>query len=493
MKKLTAMILCAGLMLGVTACGTGTTQTTQADTTQAGTTQAVGDAKTPAIVQTGDRKAIALKGENFSFTQGEMVYMFGIVYSNYVSYLSMFGVDTTKSLKEQSISEDMTWFDMIMTEASSYASQYLLFCEAARAAGIELSEDDKKQLEEQKKSLESRAAEAGQEVDAFLTQSFGTNITLEDVMSVTEKMYLSDRFYEQLSANYVFTDAQLAAEFDRTPELYTAIDYRYCELVVGEETGLDAGKAAAFAERFAQAADEADFDAIAREVILAGAKQEDIDAADSEDAFIEKALATRTVSADSYNEDDAFKVWAYGEEAAAGAIYVSEPAEDGSRQAYLLTALPYKTVSRTVDIRHILFKSTTYGSLESAHAKAKEIYDAWVADGAKEESFIELCKEHSEDGNAQTGGIYENVTPGQMVETFNDWIFEEGRVYGQHGIVDTDFGAHLMFFVEKHESEDWVAQVRDSLTSEAYRKDYERLEKAHPITPDEDVMNSVVW
>ena len=34
-----------------------------------------------------------------------------------------------------------------------------------------------------------------------------------------------------------------------------------------------------------------------------------------------------------------------------------------------------------------------------------------------------------------------------MVKEFEDWCFAEGRKHGDHGMVKTEFGYHIMFYV----------------------------------------------
>lgn len=115
--------------------------------------------------------------------------------------------------------------------------------------------------------------------------------------------------------------------------------------------------------------------------------------------------------------------------------------------------------SRTVDVRHVLIMpeggttdpatgATTYTDEEwaAAETKAQALLDAWVAEGATEEAFAEMAKEHSADGNAATGGLYEGVYVGQMVDTYNDWCFDESRQVGDYGLVQTQFGWHIMYF-----------------------------------------------
>ena len=148
-----------------------------------------------------------------------------------------------------------------------------------------------------------------------------------------------------------------------------------------------------------------------------------------------------------------------------------------------------------VDVRHILLQveggtaaedgSVTYSDEEWAacEAEAQAILDQWLAGDKTEESFAALANEKSEDpGSNTTGGLYENVTEGQMVQPFNDWCFDESRVYGDYGLVQTSYGYHVMFFVES--SPAWVQYARsDWMNSQANALNSRMLE-AHPMEVD---------
>jgi peptidyl-prolyl cis-trans isomerase D len=45
-------------------------------------------------------------------------------------------------------------------------------------------------------------------------------------------------------------------------------------------------------------------------------------------------------------------------------------------------------------------------------------------------------------GSKQNGGVYDNVAPKQMVKPFDDFLF--GNPVGKTGVVETDFGYHVM-------------------------------------------------
>ena len=151
----------------------------------------------------------------------------------------------------------------------------------------------------------------------------------------------------------------------------------------------------------------------------------------------------------------------------------------------------YKSVNDNkfalANVRHILIafeggttdKNTgkkTYSEAEKKKAKdeAQKIYQEWL-DGAKtEDSFIELAKKHTDDSNAEQGGLYEDVYPGQMVDTFNDWCFDEKRATGDHGTVETEYGWHIMYY-----SGDSKTNYRDYMvTNDKQAKDMEDWNKA---------------
>jgi len=108
-----------------------------------------------------------------------------------------------------------------------------------------------------------------------------------------------------------------------------------------------------------------------------------------------------------------------------------------------------------VDVRHILLvpegrnpgDEYTEEEWTTLEADAQALLDQWLAGDATEESFAALANEHSVDSDGTDGGLYENVYVGQMVQAFNDWCFDESRQYGDYGLVKTEYGYHIMYFV----------------------------------------------
>ena len=129
----------------------------------------------------------------------------------------------------------------------------------------------------------------------------------------------------------------------------------------------------------------------------------------------------------------------------------------------------YLDETPTADIRHILIRAEltqeddpatedvdestvpTDEAMEAAKAEAESILAQWEAGDKTAESFGALAEEYSDDtGSASNGGLYTQVYEGRMVDTFNDWIFDNEHAEGDTGLVENtnsgQYGWHVMYF-----------------------------------------------
>ena len=101
---------------------------------------------------------------------------------------------------------------------------------------------------------------------------------------------------------------------------------------------------------------------------------------------------------------------------------------------------------------------------------------------ATEDSFAALANEKSDDGDGTTGGLYENVYPGQMVSSFNDWCFDASRQSGNTGIIESEYGYHVMYFVGKSSTTYRDYQIESELRSTDTQEWYAAPVEAVPMT-----------
>ena len=121
----------------------------------------------------------------------------------------------------------------------------------------------------------------------------------------------------------------------------------------------------------------------------------------------------------------------------------------GQNGAYVLSKIiDEKVLPDTVKVRHILIatqQQTQTGELVPVRedSTAKRLMDSVQNLYRSGTSFDTLVAKFSEDpGSKSTGGVYDNVTSGRMMPTFNDFIFTHKT--GETGVVKTEFGYHFI-------------------------------------------------
>lgn len=183
-----------------------------------------------------------------------------------------------------------------------------------------------------------------------------------------------------------------------------------------------------------------------------------------------------------------------------------EVTEEAMEEYYLANEAEYiengtgKDSGDYVDVRHILVMpeggttdengTTTYSDdeWEACRVKAQEILDMWLAGEATEDSFAELANEYTQDGNDSNydgvpdGGLYTNVPTGYMVEPFENWIFDESRVYGDSGLVQTEYGWHVMYFVDRYPI--WQYYAESDVLNQMASALIEECAAKYPMTVD---------
>lgn len=113
-----------------------------------------------------------------------------------------------------------------------------------------------------------------------------------------------------------------------------------------------------------------------------------------------------------------------------------------------LTRVAGRKSGATAKVSHILiaYKGAMQAapSVKLTKEEAKAKAEGLLAQvNANPSSIGMLAMMNSDDqGSKQNGGIYDNVAPKQMVKPFDDFLF--GNPVGKTGVVETDFGFHVM-------------------------------------------------
>ncbi|MCP1996887.1 peptidylprolyl isomerase [Flavobacterium sp. HSC-61S13] len=138
---------------------------------------------------------------------------------------------------------------------------------------------------------------------------------------------------------------------------------------------------------------------------------------------------------------------------------------------YCLTRLVDKKPGEKVKAAHILISFAGSSSpmpgitrtKEEAKAKADELLKQALANPAQ---FGALAMENSEDpGSKNNAGEYDNIARGQMVKPFDEFVFSNAP--GKIGVVETDFGYHVIKVLEKKDAIRLATIARKVEVSEA--------------------------
>ena len=178
-------------------------------------------ARSKTVVETENYKVDGTMMNYFFMTQFNSYYeyyyqmWYSYFQSSYKSAYELMGIDSTKSLKEQTMkgaegAEEVVVFDYYMSLTEDYVTRMLTYCEAATKEGITLTDEDyadiDKSIEDLKASFESQKAMYElygmayySNFAAFLSANYGTGVKERDVRNCLELITLAAKFEEKLT------------------------------------------------------------------------------------------------------------------------------------------------------------------------------------------------------------------------------------------------------------------------------------------------------
>ncbi len=422
--------------------------------------------------------------ENFSVSAAEMSYLYRFVYAQYASYLPYYGVDTSVPLQEQEYSEGVSWFDFFMDMAKRYAQETLAFCEAARAQGLSLDQETLDQIQSTLDNLDVYAVTAGYDDTAlYIEASYGPGVTRQALEDYITKNALASLYLSSLESSFTYTQEDLTAAVEADPRAYEVVDCAYFTYSVDEEAGRTAEVCEEKMNALAAVTSLDEFNALVAEDIRAQATEEELETLD-----MDAELSALQYTGLGYSEGVEFLEQAFDGTLPEGSALAQPDTENGVYTVYFLIRAPYLDESRPRDVRHILLTAETAGSAEAAHNAAEDVLAEWQAGEATEESFAALANEKSEDPGSNTnGGLYTDVVTGQMVASFEDWLFDPARQPGDVGVVDSEHGSHVMYYVGEGDPA-WMTTVESALRTADYNTAYAATVDAYPSELDESLI-----
>ena len=420
--------------------------------------------------------AVTVNGHNF--TAGEVEYYYNSAYQQeyqYYQYSAMgltglTNFDPTVDPKEQYVDEEQTqtYYDYFMESALNALTQVAALTDSAEKDGfsLDLSDSGKETYNSTISSLKDAATTAGYSYGSYLRAIYGTHMTAGIYENCLKRAIMLTEYQQDHRDALTYTDDDYNTYYDENKDNIDTFSYEVAFLngSAPSTTDEDGNTVEATDEEktAAMEAAKAEADQLMADVQAGG------DFAELADAYVQESSSNtfRSTETTGSSLSSTYGDWLKDAARAEGDMSVFE----STSGYYVVRFLDrYLNETPTADIRHILIKAEltqeddpstedvdestipTDEAMEAAKSKAEDILSQWEAGDKTAESFGALAEEYSDDtGSSSNGGLYTQVYEGQMVDSFNSWIFDNEHTEGDTGLVENTnsgmYGWHVMYF-----------------------------------------------
>lgn len=444
--------------------------------------------------------------------------VYNTYYSMYGDYWSLFlGFDTSKPLDEQVYdqTEGTTWADYFMDQAIESAKSTYGLYDKAVAENYKLTDDEQKNADSYMDNLKAYASYLNfDSANAYLRATYGDGANAKTFQEYYKVTTLASSYLNAYAESLEYTDEEYRAHEKGSFNNYSSFTYATYQVKVSDYLGTgekDENNNVTYTDEQKKNALEAAkkdvqklLDSNATDVLLLNKAIAGLGV--NKDKKDVKCTENKNVLYGKVSNDD-IQRWVGHADRESGdltsvEVTTSKTNDDKSKtletDSFYIVLFLERDDNNTnlIDVRHILVKfkggtkgengNTVYSDKEKDAAKktAQEILDSWKnGETADEDSFAALAKDKSEDtGSKANGGLYEKVYPGYMVENFNDWCFDQARKAGDTGLVETEYGYHVMYFVKSHDITYRNQMIKNELVNEDTTEWHDAITEAVTVT-----------
>ena len=405
-------------------------------------------------------------------------------YEQYASY-GYYSLDTTKDYSKQYTTDDdgnkISWQKFFETEALKEVEQITTYYSKALEEGVTLTSAQKKTIEKQISTLKDSASQNDVSLDQYIKANFGTYCSEDTIRIMLEQYYLSANYKGKFKSEAKVTDNDVDKYYNDHKNDYKKIEFYYIASPYDATDDNSKNESIKTAEKImAKMKDKKSVIALVPEVYSSYIDSQVKSSMEKDSTLTEKKAreeaiksyesnVVTTVSGSDSPFDDKMNTWLFSDDTKVGSkkYYIDEDA----KYIYIVLKTSKASVeeNETYTVRHILVAPESGSNSSSSTSEKTEYTDEqWAAAKKKADSilakfnktdkseyeFAKLAEQYSTDSastssgsNDSFGGLYESVTLGQMVPDFEKWSIDDSRKYGDTGIVKSDYGYHIMFFI----------------------------------------------
>lgn len=407
---------------------------------------------------------VVINGEEVN--KVEFDYVYNTSKNNYItqygSYLSYFGLDTSKDLSTQMYSETLTWQDYFEQNAVESLKQNKALMAEAKAAGFTYDTTD--EYNTFKETIKTSAAAAGVSDKEYVRSIYGSYATMDRIEEYVKNDMVMNAYYQKLQEDNAPSDDEIQSYYEENKATYDSVDYRLTTIEADLPTE---------PTELADPVEETAADTTGSTDGTAATDSTQDTAYQPSDAEIAKAMEDAKVLADDAEQTVAKDGEAHENEKKSSVNYlISDWLFDDARKAgdttvitndnshcYYVVAFEKRYLDETpsADVRVIIPTEDKTG---------EEILEEWKNGAATEDSFAELCKKYTQDTSAvENGGLFEQVTKTGMTEELSNWIFDSSRQAGDTVAITVSDTTYVLYYIGQDQPE-WKINIKNTLVSD---------------------------
>ena len=410
--------------------------------------------------------------ETYVVVNGEAVnkvefdYQYNLTKNNYItqygSYLTYFGLDTSKDLSTQMYSDTLTWQDYFEQNAVESLKQNKALMAEAKAAGFTYDTTD--EYNTFKETIKTSAAAAGVSDKEYVRSIYGSYATMGRIEEYVKNDMVMNAYYQKLQEDNAPGDDEIQSYYEENKATYDSVDYRLTTIEADLPTE---------PTELADPVEETAADTTGTTDGTADTDSTQDTAYQPSDAEIAKAMEDAKVLADDAEQTVAKDGEAHENEKKSSVNYlISDWLFDDARKAgdttvitndnshcYYAVAFEKRYLDETpsADVRVIIPTEDKTG---------EEILEEWKNGAATEDSFAELCKKYTQDTSAvENGGLFDQVTKTGMTEELSNWIFDTSRQAGDTVAITVSDTTYVLYYIGQDQPE-WKINIKNTLVSD---------------------------
>lgn len=430
---------------------------------------------------------VAMTVDDVDVSIGMYNYYYSCITQNYLSYAE-YGyyedLDVTKDFSKQTTTDEdgkkITWQKLFEKETKKQIQYITSYYKAAVDAGITLTKDQQKQIDENIASIKESAAAVDMSVDQYITTNYGDYCGLATLKKMLEQCMVAESYYYQAMVETKATDKEIASYIKKNGDEFKNVSFAFLQFQYGETNKNETKKKAAkYASQIKNIKDLKKALPEACTDIIDGY----VEAGYYEDAeSCAKALADSvevTIARSETGLVDSAMEWLFSADTKVNDCKYFDDEETSMFYVLLKTSDPKLDDQEVYSVRHILImpgnqseededseQKTEFTDAEwaTAEKKAEKILAEFNKGKKTEYEFAKLAEKYSQDTESTSngssgmyGGLYAGTPLGRMVKSFEKWSTDKAREYGDTAIVKSDYGYHIMYFVGDYKKYEYDA------------------------------------